>query len=402
MSLYKNDFKTFEKYKDLVYLDSGATSLKPQYVVDAIDDYNVNYNGSPHRGAHKLSVESTRIYNESREGVRAFIGAKQVNEIVFTRNATESLNMIAYSYVKSNLKAHQNIVISITNHHSNILPFQKMVNEIGAELRYLYCDDEGKILEEELSKIDRNTLLVSIPYISNGLGIRHDIKRIFKKADEFGVIKLLDAAQGIGHEHINVIELDVDLMVFSGHKIFAPQGIGVLYGKFSLLDKFEPFLLGGDMIEYVEEQISTFAELPERLEAGTQNVLGAYGLLKAIEYIEKIGLDNIKDIEEKVVDYAYSALSNMDFIKVYGPKNITDRGQLITFNVSNVHPHDVSTILDNANIAIRAGHHCCQPLMKYMKTASTCRASFSVFNTKADVDALVIALYEVKEVFGIE
>lgn len=396
MLSHKSDFSIFDHHKELVYLDSAATSQKPKVVIDAIKNYYETQNGSPHRGAHLLSIESTRLYEDGREVVKNFIKADETSEIVFTRNATESLNLIAYGYIRKFLKREQNIVLSITNHHSNIIPFQRLCHEIGAELRYLYCDDDGRILESELSKIDQNTLMVSIPMISNGIGIKHDVKKIFDQAKAVRAICLLDVAQSVGHDDVSVKDLEPDLMVFSGHKIFAPQGIGVLYGKKEILELFDPFLSGGDMIEYVEEQSTTYANLPERLEAGTQNVAGVIGLKTAIEYINEVGLENIISLERELTMYAFDALKQLDFIEVYGNRN---RGALITFNVKDVHPHDVASILDSHHVAIRAGHHCCQPLMKYLKHPSTCRASFSIFNSKEDVDQLIYALHQVKEVF---
>lgn len=387
--LYKSDFPILKAYPDLVYLDNAATSQKPQMVIDGIKKYYETMNGSPHRGAHQLSVRSTELYNEGREKVRNFIKADRIEEIIFTRNATEALNLIAYAYGHT---AKGNIVLSITNHHSNILPFQGL----DVELRYLYCDENGYISDEELKKIDEDTWMVSIPMISNGLGVKHDVKRIFKRANQYGAIKLLDAAQAVGHEDIDVEALDVDLLVFSGHKMFGPQGIGVLYGKYDLLNRFKPFLSGGDMIEYVTEQESTFQDLPERLEAGTQNVEGVFGLSLAIDYIEKIGIEKIQAYEKKITQLAYDTLKSLDFIEVYGNEN---RGSLVTFNVKDVHPHDVASILDFHHIAIRAGHHCCQPLMHYMKTQSTCRVSFSIFNTEEDIQQLVKGLEAVKAVF---
>jgi len=396
MLSHKSDFPLFNHHKELVYLDSAATSQKPKVVIDIIKDYYETSNGSPHRGAHLLSVESTRLYDESREVVKNFIEAKEGSEIIFTRNATESLNLIAYGYIKKLLKQEHNIVLSITNHHSNIIPFQRLCHETGAELRYLYCDDNGSILESELKKIDQNTLMVSIPMISNGIGIKHDVNKIFNIAKTEGAIRLLDAAQSVGHDLVSVKALEPDLMVFSGHKIFAPQGIGVLYGRKDILEQFDPFLSGGDMIEYVEEQSTTYADLPGRLEAGTQNVAGVLGLKTAIDYISEIGLENIISLEHELTMYAFDELKKLDFIEVYGNR---DRGALITFNVKEVHPHDVASILDNNHVAIRAGHHCCQPLMKYLNHPSTCRASFSIFNTKEDIDQLIYALHQVKEVF---
>jgi len=394
--LYKEDFPIFKHHKNLVYLDNAATSQKPQMVIEGLKKYYEEENGSPHRGAHILSVASTTIYDKGRKTVQEFIGAEKTNEIVFTRNATEALNVIAYAYIDHHLKSGQNIVLSITNHHSNIIPFQRLCKKHHAELRYMYCDEAGHLLDGELNKIDENTLLVSLPMVSNGIGVIHDIKSVFDKADSVGALKLLDGAQSVGHMPVDVKALNTDLMVFSGHKMFAPQGIGVLYGRYDLLNSFEPFLSGGDMIEYVEEQETTYAALPERLEAGTQNVSGVLGLKLAIDYINSIGLDEIHKLEKEITSYAYKKLSSLDFVDVYGKEK---RGALVTFNVKDVHPHDVASILDNSGVAIRAGHHCCQPLMKYLKHPSTCRASFGLFNTKEDVDALVKALYEVKEVF---
>lgn len=387
---YKSDFPIFKSHPELVYLDNAATSQKPEIVIDGLANYYRTSNGSPHRGAHKLSVESTELYNEGRQKVQKFINASRSEEIIFTRNATEAINLITYSYGHM---AKGNIVLSITNHHSNILPFQNM----DVELRYLYCDENGYIPKEELEKIDSETWMVSIPMISNGIGRKHDVKRIFDKADQVGAIKLLDAAQALGHDYVDVKALNPDLMVFSGHKMFAPQGIGVLYGKYDLLDKFKPFLSGGDMIEYVTEQSSTFQDLPERLEAGTQNVEGVYGLTLAIDYIEQIGLKKIIEFEHEITDYAYMKLKALDFIDVYGNH---ERGALISFNVKGIHPHDVASILDYHHIAIRAGHHCCQPLMHYMKTHATCRVSFSIFNSKDDIHQLIKGLEAVKAVFN--
>lgn len=394
--LYKKDFPIFKHHSDLIYLDNAATSQKPQLVIDGLKKYYEEENGSPHRGAHKLSVASTSIYDKGRKTVQDFIGAALPEEVIFTRNATEALNIVAYAYVDYHLKSHHNIVLSITNHHSNIIPFQRLCKKHNAELRYMYCDAAGQLLEGELDKIDQDTFLVSIPMVSNGIGIVHDVKAVFDKAEQVDAIKLLDGAQSVGHMPLDVHLLKADLLVFSGHKMFAPQGIGVLYGRYDLLNTFEPFLSGGDMIEYVEEQDTTYADLPERLEAGTQNVSGVLGLKLAIDYINAIGIESIYEREQEITHYAYKRLSDLDFIEVYGHEK---RGALVTFNVKEVHPHDVASILDDSGVAIRAGHHCCQPLMKYLKHPSTCRASFGLFNTKEDVDALIQALNKVKEVF---
>ncbi|MBC7960908.1 MAG: SufS family cysteine desulfurase [Vallitaleaceae bacterium] len=396
----KSQFKVFEEHPNLNYLDNAATTHKPASVVDGMSNYLTKENGSPNRGAHQLSIKSTEVYEGAREKVRKFLGAKSSEEIIFTRNSTESLNIIAASFGNVFIKKGDQIVLTITSHHSNILPWQMVARNTGAKLTYLYSSPEGSISEEELAKIDDTTALVAFPYVSNGLGVIHDVKRLLSVAKKHGAVTVLDGAQAAGHFPINVVDLDVDFFVFSGHKVFGPQGIGVLYGKKSLLDKMPPFLLGGDMIDFVEEQTATFAELPKKFEAGTQNVTGAVGLGLALDYIEGIGLENIQEHEKVLTKYCYDALTKLKFVTLYGPTQMKDRGALITFNVEGIHPHDVASILDSEGIAIRAGHHCCQPLMKYLDIYASCRVSFSVYNSTEDVDGFIKGLMKVREVFG--
>ncbi|MBC8079798.1 MAG: aminotransferase class V-fold PLP-dependent enzyme, partial [Gorillibacterium sp.] len=281
-----------------------------------------------------------------------------------------------------------------------ILPWQMVAQSKGAELVYLYCDEAGKISDDELEKIDELTAIVAFPYVSNGLGIVHDVAKLIDKAHQYGAIVVLDGAQAASHFKVDVQALDIDFFVFSGHKCFGPQGIGVLYGKKMLLNHMPPFMLGGDMIEYVEEQTTTFAELPKKFEAGTQNVTGALGLGLAIDFIEEIGVEQIHEHEQMLTQYCYEQLEALDFVEIYGPQSMADRGALITFNVKDIHPHDVASILDYEGVAIRAGHHCCQPLMNFLEVNASCRVSISIYNSKEDVDGFIAALKKVREVFG--
>lgn len=401
MSLSKRtDFPVFKQDAELVYLDSAATTHKPQCVIDAVASQLAYENGSPHRGAHRASVNATRIYDSAKQTVAAFIGAASEKEIIFTKNATEALNLVAHSYGLSHVKRGQNIVLAITAHHSNLVPWQRVAKHVGAELRYLYIDQTGAFTVESLNAIDEQTALISCPIISNAYGMLHDVKDLVLRARSVGAVIVLDAAQAVGHSPIDVLDLDCDFLAFSGHKLYAPQGIGVLYGKAELLETMTPYMSGGDMIEYVMEQETTFAGIPDRFEAGTQNVTGAAGLKAAIDYIEQIGLETIEAHEKALVSYGLKRLSALDFVKIIGPLDPSRRGALITFKVEGVHPHDVASLLDVKGIAIRAGHHCCQPLMQYLGEPATCRVSFSIYNDLSDVDALIDGLIYVREVFG--
>ncbi|HAS74499.1 MAG TPA: cysteine desulfurase [Clostridiales bacterium UBA8960] len=397
---HKSDFPIFTSHPSLIYLDHAATSQKPQMVITRMSQYLEESNGSPHRGAHLLSVEATRQYDYGRARVAEFINASRPEEIVFTKNATEALNLIAYSYGRSFLSEGDEIVIAITSHHSNIVPWQMLAKEKGARVVYLYIDSEGEFLPGEFDKIGARTKIVTFPWVSNGLGCIHDVEALIQKAHEQGAVAIVDAAQAIGHMHVDVKRLDADFLVFSGHKMYGPTGVGVLYGKHGLLDAMPPFLMGGDMIEYVEEQSTTFAQVPERFEAGTQHVEGVVGLIAAIDFITLVGVDHIKEKEQRIAKYAVRKLSELPFIKVLGPSVDRERGALVAFEVEGIHPHDVASLLDSRGIAIRAGHHCTQPMMKFLGLSASCRASFSIYNYVEEVDALVDALIYVREVFG--
>lgn len=399
-SNYKSLFPIFTQHPSLIYLDHAATSQKPAMVIERMRQYLEESNGSPHRGAHLLSVEATRQYDYGRGRVAEFIKARRQEEVIFTKNATESLNLIAFSYGLSTLKSGEEIVIAITSHHSNIVPWQMVAKQTGAILKYLYIDAEGDFLPGELDKITSKTKIVTFPWISNGLGCIHDVKMLVDKAHEMGAITVVDAAQAIGHLHVDVVAIDADFLVFSGHKMYGPTGIGVLYGKYDLLNGMPPFMTGGDMIEYVEEQSTTFAGVPERFEAGTQHVEGVVGLVAAIDFIESIGVDKIREKESRIAKYAMKKLGELPYITVLGPHEGRERGALVAFEVEGIHPHDMASLLDQKGIAIRAGHHCAQPMMKYLGISASCRVSFSIYNYVEEIDALLEAIKYSREVFG--
>ena len=388
----KNDFPLLQN-RDIAYLDSGATSQKPQVVIDAIENFYKNFNANPHRGAYTLSQEATEIYEDTRTKIAKFINAKHREEIIFSKNATESLNLIAYSYGLEKIQKDDEIVISIMEHHSNLVPWQKVAKTKGAKLNYMYINDNFELSDEEIeNKITDKTKIVGITYVSNVLGTINNVEKIIKLAHKKGAIVVLDASQSIPHMKIDVQALDADFVVFSGHKMLAPLGIGILYGKREILNNISPFLMGGDMIEYVYEQDTTFASLPNKFEAGTQNVEGVVGLGAAIDYIEKIGYDTIQEKEHEILKYAREELRKLDFLDLYLTNTDEHHSSVISFNIKGVHPHDVASILDFEKVCVRSGNHCAQPLMRYLGIDSTCRASFAFYNTKEDVDKLVNAL----------
>ena len=395
----KQDFPLLQNSK-ITYLDSGATSQKPLQVIHAVQEFYEKYNANPHRGAYTLSMEATEIYENTRQKIAHFINSKHTEEIIFSKNATEALNLLAYSYGMENLKNGDEIVLSIMEHHSNLVPWQKVSKVTGANLKYMYIGSDFEIADEEIeTKITDQTKIVGITHVSNVLGTINNVKKIIKHAHKKGAVVIVDASQSIPHMKIDVQDLDCDFLVFSGHKMLAPLGIGVLYGKRELLNQMNPFLMGGDMIEYVYEQETTFAPLPNKFEAGTQNVEGVIGLGAAIDYIEKIGYDTIQEIEKEIVSYARQELSKLDYLTLYLTPNEANHSGVISFNIKGVHPHDVASILDSQNVCIRSGNHCAQPLMRFLEIDSTCRASFYFYNDKEDVDRLVWALKKAYEMF---
>ena len=395
----RNDFPILRENK-IAYLDSGATTQKPVQVIKAVEEFYQKYNANPHRGAYSLSVEATEQYENTRTKIAKFINAKHREEIIFSKNATESLNLIAYSYGLDNLKKDDEVVISIMEHHSNLVPWQKITKQTGSKLNYMYINENYEITDEEIeSKITDKTKIVGITHVSNVLGTINNVKKIIKYAHKKGAIVIVDASQSIPHMKIDVQDLDADFLVFSGHKMLAPLGIGVLYGKREILNNMIPFLMGGDMIEYVYEQETTFAPLPNKFEAGTQNVEGVIGLGAAIDYIENLGYDKIQEIEHGVISYARQELSKLDYLTLYTTPNEENHSSVISFNIKGVHPHDVASILDSEGVCVRSGNHCAQPLMRFLGIDSTCRASFYIYNTKEDVNKLVKALDKAYNMF---
>ena len=397
---FKDDFPIL-KNRDISYLDSGATTQKPQCVIDAVENYYKMYNANPHRGAYSLSIEATEVYENTRVKIAKFINAENPEQIIFSKNTTESLNLLAYSYGLDNLQPEDEVVLSIMEHHSNLVPWQYVTKKTGSTLKYMYINNEYELTREEIEeKITDKTKIVGITHVSNVLGTINNVKEIINYAHSKGAIVIVDASQSIPHMRIDVQDLDADFLVFSAHKMLAPLGLGVLYGKKSILDAMRPFIMGGDMIEYVYEQDTTFAMLPNKFEAGTQNVEAVVGLGTAIDYIEKIGYDKIQEAEKEVVSYAREELSKLNYVKMYITPNEENHSAVISFNVEGVHPHDVASILDSVGVCVRSGNHCAQPLMRFLNIDSTCRASFYLYNTKEDVDRLVKGLEKTYNMFS--
>jgi cysteine desulfurase/selenocysteine lyase len=400
---YKKDFPLLNEKmngKPLIYLDNAATTHKPNCVINGIEEYYAKYNANPYRGVYDLSVKSTDLYENARQIVADFIGAKSSKQIIFTRNATEALNILAYSYGTSVIEKGDEIVLSISEHHSNIIPWQQVVKQKGGYLTYLNLDQNGHITNDEIDeKITKKTKIVSVAFVSNVLGTIHPVEKIIKKAHSVGAVVILDCAQSIPHYPIHVEKLDVDFIAFSGHKMLGPMGIGVLYGKESLLNEMPPFLTGGEMMKNVDKEKASFALIPLKFEAGTPNVEGAIGLSEAIKYIKKVGYNAIIQIEDKLTKYALEQIITIPHITIYGEKEKTEnRLGVISFNIDNIHPHDVASILDADGIAIRAGHQCAQPLMKFLDLEATCRISLYFYNTKEDIDTFIKSLRKVKGV----
>lgn len=391
---------TLLQNRDIAYLDSGATTQKPIQVIKAVEEFYQRYNANPHRGAYELSVEATNLYEETRQKIARFINAKESEEIIFSKNATESLNLLAYSYGMDNLKKDDEVVISIMEHHSNLVPWQMVTKKTESKLTYMYINEQFELTKEEIeSKITDQTKIVGITHISNVLGTINPVKEIIEYAHKKGAIVIVDASQSIPHMKIDVQDLDADFLVFSGHKMLAPLGVGVLYGKKEILNKMSPFLMGGDMIEYVYEQDTTFAPLPNRFEAGTQNVGGVVGLGAAIDYMNDLGYETIQQREQELTGYALQRLAQLDYMNLYVTPNRENHSSVISFNMKGIHPHDVASILDSNNVAIRSGNHCAQPLMRFLQTDSTCRASLSFYNTKEDIDQLVRGIEKTYKLF---
>lgn len=400
----KKDFPVLNQIvndEPLVYLDNAATTQKPLKVLAAIKDYYENDNANIHRGVHTLAERATEKYEAAREKVRQFINAKSTKEVLFTRGTTTSINWVA-QFAGQILKTGDEIVISIMEHHSNIVPWQEVAKKTGAILKFVYLKDGQLDMDDLRKKITNQTKFVSIAHVSNVLGIINPVEEITKIAHEHGAYMAVDGAQSTPHMAIDLQKMDVDFFAFSGHKMMGPTGIGVLYGKEELLNQFEPVEFGGEMIDFVYESHSTWTELPWKFEAGTPNIAGAIALGAAIDYIQELGIDQIHQHEIELIDYLMPKLQEIEGLKIYGPKDNVKRGGLIAFNIEGLHPHDVATALDMEGVAVRAGHHCAQPLLNYLETPATARASFYLYNTKADCDKLVEALKKTKEFFNLD
>ena len=371
----------------LIYFDNAATSQKPKVVIDALSNFYSNTNANIHRGVHTLSMESTYLYDEAKDKIAEFINAPNSNSIIFTRGTTESLNLIADSWGQSNLKEPDNIVITELEHHSNIVPWQELIKKTKSKLKYIPINSDGTLNLSNINTIiTKNTKLVSMTHVSNGIGTINNIKEIIKIAKSVGAITIIDAAQSAPHMPLDVADLDCDFLTFSGHKMLAPTGIGVLYGKKEILEAMPPYQKGGDMILEVTFDKSTWNEIPFKFEAGTPNIAGAIGLSAAVKYLMEIGMQNIREHEIEITKYAYSNLMNINGIEILGPENIDIRAGLISFNIPDIHPHDLGTFLDSKGIAIRTGHHCAMPLIKKLGSHSSARASFYIYNTNQEID----------------
>ena len=398
----RNDFPILERKirgKPLIYLDNAATTQKPISVIEAEKRFYEETNANIHRAVHTLSYESTVLYQDSHKKVANFIGANSWREIIFTRNATESINLVAYGWGLHNLKEGDEVLITIMEHHSNIVPWQMVRNSRGIKLRFLDVDDTGRLKLGELPKLlSERTKLVGIIHASNVLGTVNPLEEIIKEAKKVGALVLVDAAQSVPHFPLDVNQIGCDFLVASGHKMLAPTGTGFLYGRRELLDQMEPFLYGGDMIETVTVEKATWNELPWKYEAGTPNIAGGIGLAAAVDYLHKLGMEKIIAHERELVIYALESLSDFPWIDIYGPKD-GERVGVISFNIRGVHPHDVAGILDEEGIAVRSGHHCAQPLMRRLGIENAVRVSFYLYNTKEEIDKLTEVLREAKRLF---
>lgn len=400
----KQDFPIFnQKINDetLVYLDNAATSQIPKFVEEKVRDFNEKERANVHRGVHALGLRATNQYESSRQKVANFIGANNAKEVIFTSGCTDSLNLVAASFGEQNIQAGDEILVSIMEHHSNLLPWQQLAKRKQAKLNFIEINSDGLLDIKNLkSKINSKTKIVALTHVSNVLGTINPIKELTDLAHEKGAIVVVDGAQAVGHFPIDVAELNVDFYAFSGHKMFAPTGIGVLYGKKDLLDKMQPYRLGGEMIANVTREGATWAEVPYKFEAGTPNIAGAIGLGAAIDYLQSLDFELIQKHEQELTSYALEKLKNVSGLTIYGPQKSNGRIGVISFNLKNIHSHDLATALDLNGIEVRAGRHCAQPLMASLNTESTVRASLSIYNTKDDIDKLVSSLHEAKEFFS--
>ena len=387
--------------KPLVYLDNAATSQKPRSVIDALSHYYEHYNANIHRGIHALSEQASDEFEDARERVASFIGSGDPNEVIFVRNTTEALNLVAQAWGRANIRPGDEIVLSEMEHHSNLVPWQLLAQEKGANLKFFRIDDNGEIDPGQIEDlIGERVKVVSLTHMSNVLGTINPVELAAKQAHEVGALMVVDGAQSVPHLPVDVAEMGCDFLAFSGHKMLGPMGVGVLWGRAELLEAMGPFLGGGSMIREVFLDRSTWNDLPWKFEAGTPDVADVIALTAAVDYLESVGMDAIRRHEMDIASYAIRALTDLDGVRIYGPQDPSRRGGVVAFNYLDIHPHDIGTIVDREGVAIRAGHHCCQPLMRRLGVAATCRASFYLYNTESETDVLVDALKQARELFG--
>ena len=386
--------------RPLVYFDNAATTQKPKVVIDALVDYYSNYNANIHRGIHTLAEEATARYEETRAKVAAFIGAPGPETIVFTRNTTESINLIAHSWAREHIGEGDEIILSVMEHHSNLVPWQLLAQATGARLRHLDIESDGRFAPEAIERlVGERTKLVAVTHMSNVLGTINPVRRIADVAHARGALVLVDAAQSVPHMPVDVRELDCDFLAFSAHKMLGPTGVGVLYGRFDLLDSMPPFLAGGEMIKRVRLEESTWNDVPWKFEAGTPNIGDVCAFGAALDYLSDLGMENVRRHEIELVRAAFTTLSQIPGVTIYGPESPEAKGGVVAFNLDEVHPHDLGTVLDQHGVAIRAGHHCAQPLMNRLDTVATARASFYVYNTVEELDSLAEGIEATKRLF---
>jgi len=404
VSKLREDFPILNRQvngKPLIYFDNAATSQKPKSVIETTDRYYREYNANIHRGIHKLAEEATLAHEEAREKIAKFINARHTEEIIFARNATEAMNLVAFTWGKANVGKGDKIVLTIMEHHSDIVPWQLLAQEKGARVEYVKVDEEGSLRQDEIHElIDETTKLVCVTQASNVLGTINPVKEIGKVAHRYGAMFLVDAAQSVPHMRVDVRDIDCDFFAFSGHKMLGPTGIGVLHGKREHLQKMPPFLGGGEMIREVHTTGASWKDLPYKYEAGTPNIVGAIGLGAAVDYLNKIGMENVLEHEREITNYAIRRMAEVNGITIYGPKGVAKRVGVLSFNLGDIHAHDLASILDEEGIAIRSGHHCAQPLMEFLNVPAMSRASFYIYNTKEEVDAFINALEKARKLFA--
>jgi cysteine desulfurase/selenocysteine lyase len=400
----REDFPILQRQVDgkpLVYFDNAATSQKPKSVIESIDRYYREYNANIHRGIHKLAEEATLAHEEAREKIAKFINARHTEEIIFVRNATEAINLVALTWGRANVGKGDKIVLTIMEHHSAIVPWQLLANEKGAQVEFIKIDEHFRLRQDEIHNlIDDRTKIVCVTQASNVLGTINPIKEIARAAHQTGALFLVDAAQSVPHMHVDATDADCDFMAFSGHKMLGPTGIGVLYGKRELLQNMPPFLGGGEMIREVHTTGASWKDVPYKYEAGTPNIAGAIGLGAAVDYLNKIGMQNVHEHEKEITEYALSRMSEIKDVITYGPGDVKNRVGVVSFNLGDIHAHDLASILDEEGVAIRSGHHCAQPLMEFLNVPAMSRASFYIYNTKAEIDVFINTLEKARKLFS--